>query len=149
MMGWTERFLIEAIYRHTEKELRSDESKTEEMVMNALHTLYRIKKRVAGYGEECFAFVLLAGIMLKKSQMIQNAETRTELKEILEPSVPEWNYGTFRTGPYHVAEEEAIFWSKASVAARLNEDGIKRYAEVFSQFFPEEAAGIWGTNATH
>ncbi|MFQ7876026.1 hypothetical protein [Enterocloster sp.] len=29
MMGWTEQFIIEAICRHTEQELRSDETKTE------------------------------------------------------------------------------------------------------------------------
>ena len=30
MMGWTEQFIIEAICRHTEQELRSDETKQRE-----------------------------------------------------------------------------------------------------------------------
>ena len=96
-----------------------------------------------GYGNEYFSFALIAGIMIKKSWMIQKAGTVQELEEILKPSVPIWNYGNFITGPYHVLEEEAILWSKASLEAPLNDDGIKRYAKVFSQFYPEKAAEIW------
>lgn len=144
MMVWTEQFIIEAIYRHTERELRNDETKTDKMKLAALGALNQIKKRVIGYGNYHIVFVLLAGIMIKKSWMIQAAETKQELEEILKPSVPRWNFGTFTTGPYHVLEEEAIMWSKASLEAPLNDDGVKRYVEVFSQFFPDEAAVIWG-----
>lgn len=105
-----------------------------------------MKGRVLGYGEEYFAFVLLAGIMIKKSQMILNAETKKELEEILEPSVPKWNCGGFFVGPYHVPEEEAIFWSKASLEAPLNDEGANRYREVAAVAFPEKIAEIWGTN---
>ena len=80
MMGWTEQFIIEAICRHTEQELRSDETKTERMKLSACSALESIRRRVNGYGAECFAFVLLVGIMLKKSQMILNADTKGELE---------------------------------------------------------------------
>ncbi len=126
-----------------EKELHNDETKKEVMKLAALGALNRIKKRVIGYGNEYFSFALIAGIMIKKSWMIQKAGTVQELEEILKPSVPIWNYGNFITGPYHVLEEEAILWSKASLEAPLNDDGIKRYAKVFSQFYPEKAAEIW------
>lgn len=117
------------------------------MKLIALSALNCIRRRVMGYGEEYFAFVLLAGIMIKKSQMILNAKTKLELEEILEPSVPKWNYGTFLTGPYHVPEEEAIFWSKASLEAPLDDDGAKRYRDVAAVAFPEEIAEIWGTGS--
>lgn len=71
-----------------------------------------------------------------------------ELEAILEPSVPRWNYGGFLTGPYHVPEEEAIFWSKASLEAPLNDEGARRYRDVAAVAFPEEMAEIWGTDDT-
>lgn len=144
MMGWTEYLIIEAICRHTEKELRDDETKKEELKLAAIGALNCIKKRVIGYGDGYIVFVLLAGIMIKKSWMIQEAKTQKELEEILKPSVPIWNYGNFITGPYHVLEEEVILWSEASLKAPLNDDAAKRYAKVFSQFFPKEAVEIWG-----
>lgn len=146
MMGWTECFIIEAIYCHAKRELCSDETKKDKMKLAALGALKQIKRRVIGYGDEYIAFVLLAGIMIKKSWMIQKAGTKQELEEILKPSVPEWNYGGFITGPYHVLEEEAILWSKASLEAPLNDEGVKRYAEIFFQIFLDEAAKIWGNS---
>lgn len=50
MMGWTEQFIIEAICRHTEQELRSDETKTERMKLSACSALESIRRRVNGYG---------------------------------------------------------------------------------------------------
>ena len=73
---------------------------------------------------------------------------RGRLEAILEPSVTRWNYGGFLTGPYHVPEEEAIFWSKASLAAPLNDEGARRYRDVAEVAFPEEMAEIWGTDDT-
>lgn len=128
--------------------MRSDETKTERMKLSACSALESIRRRVNGYGAECFAFVLLVGIMLKKSQMILNADTKGELEAILEPSVPRWNYGGFLTGPYHVPEEEAIFWSKASLEAPLNDEGARRYRDVAAVAFPEKMAEIWGTDDT-
>ncbi|WP_320959627.1 hypothetical protein [Hungatella effluvii] len=81
--------------------------------------------------------------MEKKSRMIITASTKAELQEIVKPSVPHWNFGDFRTGPYHVLEEEAILWSEASLEAPLNDDGVRRYQEVFSKLYPEQAAEIW------
>lgn len=99
------------------------------------------------YGEDYFLFSLLLGIMFKKSRMIEGAATKQELCEIVKPSVPSGNYGTFRTGPYHVLEEEVILWSRASLEAPLNDVGAGRYREVFTQLFPEEGAQIWGRYA--
>ena len=75
--------------------------------------------------------------------MIITASTKAELQEIVKPSVPHWNFGDFPTGPYHVLEEEAILWSEASLEAPLNDDEVRRYQEVFSKLYPEQAAEIW------
>ena len=88
MMGWTEQFIIEAICRHTEQELRSDETKTERMKLSACSALESIRRRVNGYGAECFAFVLLVGIMLKEKSDDTECRYKGELEAILEPSVP-------------------------------------------------------------
>ncbi|WP_368377411.1 hypothetical protein [[Clostridium] symbiosum] len=83
--------------------------------------------------------------MEEKSRMITQAHTKQELAEILKPSIPRWNYGSFMEGPYHVRAEEAILWSKASLEAPLNEDGYKRYMEAFIEFFPEFKKELLGT----
>ncbi|OUQ20623.1 hypothetical protein B5E84_04540 [Lachnoclostridium sp. An14] len=108
----------------------------------ALDTIYR---RVYGYLQDSIVFFLVLIIMIDKSRMITQARTKQELAEIVKPSIPHWNYGTFREGPYHVRAEEAILWSKASLEAPLNEDGFKRYMEVFTEFFPEFEKELLGT----
>lgn len=142
-MHFTEKLLMEAVYRHTKEVVLMDDRKKSEVKMAALQALEIVKAQVAGYAEDCFLFILALFIMEKKSRMILEASTKQELQEIVKPSVPRWNYGTFLTGPYHVLEEELIMWSKASLAAPLNEDGTRRYQEVFSKLFPKQAAAIW------
>lgn len=103
-----------------------------------------IKKQVRQHADDGFLFKLCLGIMEKKSSMICLAASKTELQEIVKPSVPKWNYGNFLVGPYHVLEEEAILWSLASLEAPLNDDGARRYQDVFTKLFPEEAKSVFG-----
>lgn len=103
-----------------------------------------VKKQVRQYAGNCFMFELCMRIMDKKSSMICPASSKTELQEIVKPSVPKWNYGNFSVGPYHVPEEEVILWSLASLEAPLNDDGARRYQEIFTKLFPEEAKSIYG-----
>lgn len=141
-MDFTENLLIEAVYRHTKRELTEDNRK-EILQIAALGALEYVKKAVVSYQADFFLFGLVLSIMEKKSRMILKAKSKEELKEIVKPSVPRGSYGQFFSGPYHVEEEELIIWSKASLEAPLNEDGVKRYQELFTKFFPEQAAEIW------
>lgn len=142
-MYFVENLLIEAVYRHARNVILADEMKMNPFKQASLQALLRVRQAVTGYAEDYFAFFLVLSIMEKKSRMIIAASTKRELQEIVKPSVPSWNYGNFLTGPYHVLEEEAILWSEASLEAPLNDDGVRRYQEVFSKLYPEQAAEIW------
>lgn len=142
-MFFGEHLLIEAVHRHMRDEIMTDQTKNAALKQASLQALARVKQIVTGYAEDHFAFFLVLSIMEKKSRMIAAAASKKELEEIVKPSVPRWNFGSFLTGPYHVLEEEAILWSEASLEAPLNDDGVKRYQEVFSKLFPEQAAEIW------
>lgn len=142
-MYFVENLLIEAVYRHARNVILADEMKMNPFKQASLQALLRVRRTVTGYAEDYFAFFLVLSIMEKKSRMIITASTKRELQEIVKPSVPSWNYGNFLTGPYHVLEEEAILWSEASLEAPLNDDGVRRYQEVFSKLYPEQAAEIW------
>lgn len=141
-MSFIENLLIEAVYRHTKKEILEDEMKTNAVKHSKLAALEAVKVRVRGYASDYFLFSLVLAIMEKKSRMILAASTMQELKEIIKPSVPRGNYGNFLEGPYHVMEEELIMWSMASLEAPLNDVGARRYQEVFSNVLPELAALI-------
>ena len=41
-------------------------------------------------------------------------------------------------------EEELLIWSELSLEVVLNEDGYKRYEQLFTELFPEEAEKIFG-----
>lgn len=142
-MFFVEHLLIEAVYRHTRKAILADQTKRSPLKQDALQALTSVKQTVIGYAEDYFAFFLALSIMEQKSRMIIAADSKSELQEIVKPSVPSWNFGNFCTGPYHVLEEEAILWSETSLEAPLNDDGLERYREVFSKLFPEQAAEIW------
>ena len=144
-MNFSERLLLEAVYRHARKELAKDESKTAAVKAAAYAALDTIYRRVYGYLQDSIVFFLVLIIMIDKSRMITQARTKQELAEIVKPSIPHWNYGTFREGPYHVRAEEAILWSRASLEAPLNEDGFKRYMEVFTELSPEFEKELLGT----
>ena len=144
-MNFSERLLLEAVYRHARKELAKDETKTAAVKAAAYAALDSIYRRVYGYLEDSIVFFLVFIIMEEKSRMIIQAHTKQELAEILKPSIPRWNYSSFIEGPYHVRAEEAILWSKASLEAPLNEDGYKRYMEVFTELFPEFKKELLGT----
>ena len=144
-MNFSERLLLEAVYRHARKDLAKGEAKTAAVKAAAKAAVDTIYRRVEAYLVVSFVFFLVLIIMIDKSRMITQARTKQELAEIVKPSIPHWNYGTFREGPYHVRAEEAILWSKASLEAPLNEDGFKRYMEVFTEFFPEFEKELLGT----
>lgn len=142
-MNQMEELVLEAIYRQVRRLLVADENRSDEMRRASLGALVSLKRRVEAYAESGFMFLLLFGIVRKKSHMIFLAKTKAELTETLKPSVPRWNGSSFSTGPCHVLEEEMILWSMASLEAPLNYEGASRYEEVFSIIFPEMAAEIF------
>lgn len=144
-MDWTQQLFMEAIWRHVTEEIRKDEKKNAALKQAAYRAILVVRMTVTGYVESHILFWLALRIFYQKGCMIEQATTKKELDEIVKPSVPKGNCGTFHEGPYHVYEEEMILWSKASFEAPLNDYGYKRYMKVFSMFFPKEAEEIFGS----
>ena len=100
--------------------------------------LTEVQKRLAHYEHRCYADELLCAIARKKADFLLQAATVGAIREILKPSVPHYDGFEFHTGKYHVAEEELIGWGEASLQAPLTGAGAKRFAEVFTEIYPEQ-----------
>lgn len=106
--------------------------------------LAEVQKRLAYYEHRCYADELLCAIARKKADFLLQASTMSDIREILKPSVPHYDGFAFHTGKYHVAEEELIGWSEASLRVPLTGAGARRFAEVFAEIYPEQGAHIFG-----
>lgn len=102
----------------------------------------KVMQYVQAYREDGILVWLTDRVLEKKLAWIKEARTKAELAEIVKPSVPRYNGGSFWEGKYHVEEEELILWSQASLMAPLNQTGYNRYMELFREFFPKEAGEI-------
>lgn len=85
---------------------------------------------------------LLVGIAEKKSKMIMEITSKSEMDKMLHPHAPTYDGVKFIPNKYLVPEEELICWSETSLRAPLNEAAFKRYMELFEQILPEESKKI-------
>lgn len=143
-MYFAERLLLEAVYRHGKRQVLEDERKEERLKKAIMEALSGIKRKASGEAERGILFELVLGMAQKKSRIICEAESISQLKEMVKPCEPYWNGGEFKTGPYHVPEEELLIWSEISLEMVLNDAGYRRYAELFMELFPEEGEEIFG-----
>ena len=123
---------------------RAAVSSPEKMRERKIGALTEIRERLAYYERRCYADELLCAIARKKAGFLLQATTVGTIREILKPSVPRYDGLTFHTGKYHVAEEELIGWSEASLRAPLTGAGARRFAEVFAEICPEQGEHIFG-----
>ena len=105
----------------------------------------QLQSRLTYYRELGYAEDLLCAIARKKSAMIMNASSKTEIKKIMALPSPYFDGNRFIPDKYDVSEEEMIFWAETSLRTPLNEPGFKRYKELFGQIFPEQAKEIFGS----
>ena len=105
-----------------------------ELRINGLNTLssYLEYYQNCGYKEK-----LINKIAEKKTKMIMQIKSKSEMDKMLKPSCPYFNGSQFVPDKYNVIEEELICWSEASLQAPLDEIGFKRYTELFNIIFPE------------
>lgn len=87
------------------------------------------------YSKEHFDERLLDAIMEKKAQLILNATSVKDIREIGEPQRPNYDGNKWIISPNSVPEEEMIWWSKASEKAPLMREAVERYMELFRQFY--------------
>lgn len=144
-MDMTGNLLLEANYRHAKRQVLENENSSLKQQETKLAALKQVKQRAAGYAADCFLPWLAVRIAREKSRMIAEAESLSEIREILKPSVSvRGSNGEFGPGKYGVLEEELILLSKASLEAPFTDAGYRRFEAVFTELFPEEAEKIFG-----
>lgn len=135
---------MEAVYRHGKQKVLEDDRKEERLKRAIVKALSEVKRKASQKAETGILFCLVLGMAQKKSRIICEAESISQLTQMVKPSEPYWNGGEFKPGPYHVPEEELLIWSELSLEVVLNGAGFKRYAELFTELFPEEGEKIFG-----
>lgn len=134
------------MYRHGKRKILEDDRKEDHLKEAIVKALLEVKKKASGEAERGILFDLVLGMAQKKSRIIREAESISQLKEMVKPCGPYCSGGEFRPGPYHVPEEELLIWSELSLEMVLNSAGYKRYAQLFMELFPEEGETIFGKN---
>lgn len=107
-----------------------------------LYGLKRLQSQLTYYEDLGYDKSLLAAISKKKSQLILQISSQTELDKVIRPRVPYFDGNRFIPDSYNIPEEELICWCETSLRAPLNEYCQHRYMEVFRQVFPERGKEI-------
>lgn len=106
--------MIDLLYAKALASLILDAGEDEKITGLRYNALLKLYKTARKYQEEGFLPEMVEAFFDRKSQMLLNAKSKTEINEILKPSV----------GP-------------------LNDAGNRRYKELFQKLLPEQAARIW------
>lgn len=99
--------------------------------------LKRLQAQLTHYAGLGYDRKLLEAISEKKSQMILQVSSQTELNKVIVPRAPHYNGSRFIPDEYNIPEEELICWCEVSLRGPLNETGFRRYMEVLCEVFPE------------
>ena len=111
--------------------------KVKELRVNGFRSLFSI---IQSYTKEGFLPSIIETVWDKKAEFINEATTKTEMTEILKPSVPRYNGSGFSGKTiYHVDEEELLIWAAVSPHNNLIHDACERYQFLFKKCLPEHA----------
>lgn len=84
---------------------------------------------------------LIIRFLEKKADMILNAKTKNELKEIKKISVPVYSHTANKLVPggiFHSEEEELLLWAIFTASCMPDTLGYERYQELFKKLYDEE-----------
>ena len=118
-------------------EILFDENVSDKVKNLRIDALKRLNGYLEYYEERGYLSILIDKIAEKKTKMIMQIKSKSEMEKMLKPSCPLFDGSKFITDKYSVIEEELISWSEASLRAPLNENGYKRYTELFETILPE------------
>lgn len=118
-------------------EILFDENVSDEVKNLRIDALKKLNSYLEYYEESGYLSILIDKIAEKKTKMIMKIKSKSEMDKMLKPSCPVFDGSKFITDKYSVIEEELIGWSETSLQAPLNENGYKRYTELFETIFPE------------
>ncbi|MEY8482557.1 hypothetical protein AALD74_11985 [Lachnospiraceae bacterium 48-21] len=131
--------MIDLEYSRYITELLMDDQVSEKLRSRRFDAIRKMRGIAVWYEKEGFLPELVETVFCKKADFIMKARTKTELKNILMPSMPRYSGGNFYSdSPYHVEEEELILWSKISLKGLLIPQGYERYQELFEKYVKNE-----------
>lgn len=120
-------------------EVITAEDKSDKVLRLQFEALRMLQARLRYYEERGYADKLITSIAEKKGEMILAATTKSEMEKVANPHAPHYDGSKFIPDKYSVPEEELICWSEISLKGPLIPAGMKRYMELFRQFFPVTA----------
>lgn len=107
----------------------------DKLVSEKLQALKRTFALVETYAKDGFERRIVDTIMEKKSKMILDATSVNDVRELSVPPKPYYNGNKWLSSKNSVPEEEMVWWSKVSLRAPLVSEAVKRYEELFEQFY--------------
>lgn len=123
-------------------EILMDEKSTEKIKDVRLTGLKEFSGFLHYYTQKPYDSKLISAIVEKKTEMIKKATTKAEMEKIVKPRFPYYDGSKFVPDQYCIIEEEAIYWSEASLIAPLNHIALKRYTEIMKILYPDKAEFI-------
>lgn len=119
-------------------EILADSSCPEAIFRRRLDALRTLSSRIAQYQKEDILPSLIETIWDKKWHFIKEAASNAEMAEILKPSIPQYSYGRWiLSSPYHVDEEELVFWAIVTPYIRVTNAAEERYKALFKKCLPD------------
>jgi len=109
--------------------------KNEDLGIAKLHTTKIAHAQVLGYLQRELNYAVVRAVFRMRLDFIINAKSLSELDAIVstKASLPRYDFGTWRTGPYHIPEEELLFWGVASLGVKLYSHATDRALEIFER----------------
>ena len=111
------------------------ELQKEKLLEEKFEALKKSWSLLESYANEGFDEKILDAIMEKKAELILDATSVQNVREISKPPKPYFDGNEWICSPNSVPEEEMIWWSKISMRAPLVPHAVERYMELFKQFY--------------
>ena len=130
--------VLEAEYTNAISTVTCNGEITDKTRQLRLTGIQRLREIMEQYFREGIIEQPIVEIWQHKIPFVLNATSKTEMEAILTPSTPRYNCGTFIPASlYHSTAEEMILWSIASLKVPLIPEAATRYAQLFSEYFPD------------
>ena len=123
-------------------EIVMDEDASDDLKSLRIDALKKVQRSLNHYHHLGYIPELTRAIAEKKSRMIKEATSKSEMEKFLQPRCPRYDGEKFFEDPYIILEEELICWSYASLRFPLNNIGAARFQEVFKRVFPDGTGNV-------
>lgn len=86
-----------------------------------MEAIFALNARLQFYIRKKNPSELINSICKKRYELILQAQTVKELQEIMDmkTNYPSYNFSSWKTGPYHLGEEELILWSEFDPGCKM------------------------------